>query len=112
MDFPTLAAEIEQLDPNASQDQVAQIAMLMLRSGAESQQLQQTDVVHNLFNDIKIRLNAACDQHAAMTDEIQSLACSDPRQYSPDEVWVLVRAIKVQCQLLETYTGNDQFSIA
>ena len=53
-----------------------------------------------------VRLQAATDQHAAMTEELESLARSDPREFTPDQIWVLIRAIKVQGQILQLYLGE------
>jgi hypothetical protein len=53
-----------------------------------------------------LRLQAATDQHAAMTEELESLARSDPRKFTPEQIWVLIRAIKVQSQILQLYVGD------
>jgi hypothetical protein len=45
-------------------------------------------------------LQLATDQHAAMTQELEDLAASDPSSFSQDQIWVLIRAIKVQSQVL------------
>ena len=52
-----------------------------------------------------MRLQAATDQHAAMTEELEDLAQTDPRQFSSDQIWILIRAIKVQSQILQMYVG-------
>ena len=36
----------------------------------------------------------------------QTMAGSDPRQFTPEQVWVLIRAIKVQSQILQMYLGG------
>ena len=53
-----------------------------------------------------IRLQAATDQHAAMTEDLEDLAQSDPASFTMDQVWVLIRAIKVQSQILQLYVGQ------
>ena len=53
-----------------------------------------------------LRLQAATDQHAAMTEELESLARSDPQRFTPDQIWILIRAIKVQSQILQLYVGE------
>ena len=57
-----------------------------------------------------LRLQAATDQHAAMTEELESLARSDPRRFTPDQIWVLIRAIKVQSQILQLYRRASRCS--
>jgi hypothetical protein len=41
-----------------------------------------------------------------MTDELERLAKSDPRKFTPDQIWILIRAIKVQGQILQLYIGD------
>ncbi len=48
-----------------------------------------------------MRLQVATDQHAAVTRELQELARSDPQEFRAQQIWILIRAIKVQSQLLE-----------
>ena len=55
---------------------------------------------------MSLRLQAATDQHAAMTQELEDLAQSDPDKFSQEQIWVLIRAIKVQSQILELYLGE------
>jgi hypothetical protein len=47
----------------------------------------------------------------AMTHELESLAKSDPRKFTPDQIWVLIRAIKVQSQVLRLYVGDPAFEL-
>ena len=53
----------------------------------------------------------ATDQHAAMTAELEELASGDPQKFSPDQIWVLVRAIKVQSQILQLYVGGEVMDV-
>jgi hypothetical protein len=48
----------------------------------------------------------ATDQHAAMTEELEELAASDPKSFNQDQIWILIRAIKVQSQVLQMYVGH------
>jgi glucose-6-phosphate-specific signal transduction histidine kinase len=58
-----------------------------------------------------LKLQAATDQHAAMTEELDALTQSDPRKFSADQIWVLIRAIKVQSQILQMYVGEPQLKV-
>ena len=60
----------------------------------------------NWTSHLSLKLQAATDQHQAMTEELESLAASDPKKFSPDQIWVLIRAIKVQSQILQLYVGE------
>ena len=56
-------------------------------------------------------LHAATDQHAAMTAELETLADSDPKQFDREQIWVLLRAIKVQSQILQMYLGDAEIDV-
>jgi hypothetical protein len=58
-----------------------------------------------------LRLQAATDQHAAMTEELEMLAKSDPRLFTAEQIWVLIRAIKVQSQILQLYVGAPPLDV-
>jgi len=51
------------------------------------------------------------DQHAAMTEELEDLARSDPKKFTPDQIWILIRAIKVQSQVLQLYLGEPALDV-
>ena len=68
--------------------------------------LDDDDLLTATWRDASLRLQAATDQHAAMTEELESLARSDPREFTPEQIWVLIRAIKVQGQILQLYLGE------
>ena len=42
-----------------------------------------------------------------MTQELEELASSDPEKFTRDQIWVLIRAIKVQSQVLQMYVGRS-----
>ena len=46
-----------------------------------------------------------------MTEELESLARSDPREFTPEQIWVLIRAIKVQGQILQLYLGEPVYDV-
>jgi hypothetical protein len=60
---------------------------------------------------MQMRLQAATDQHAAMTRELEELAESDPTKFCPERIWVLIRAIKVQSQILQMYLGQPTLDV-
>ena len=53
-----------------------------------------------------LRLQAVTDQHAAMTEELETLASVTPTSFTLEQVWTLIRAIKVQSQVLQLYVGQ------
>ncbi len=68
------------------------------------------DSLRRHYNDVTLELQSATDQHAAVSEELDSLASSQPCEFSPDHVWTLVRAIKVQSRCLQIYLGREKAS--
>jgi len=101
-----LAARIQQLQPDAAARDVARLCLLLANSTDDVSKLQDERELTAAWREMGLRLQAATDQHAAMTEELESLARSDPRRFTPDQIWVLIRAIKVQSQILQLYVGE------
>lgn len=57
--------------------------------------------------EISLQLNAAGDQHAALAEELDSLAAVSPCDFSPEHLFALVRAIRVQSRMLNMYLGPE-----
>ena len=106
MNCHELAAEIEQLEPYATPQDVARLCLLLTTAVDDLTALDDSDVLSEAWHDTGLRLQAATDQHAAMTHELEKLAASDPKEFQPEQIWVLVRAIKVQSQILQMYLGE------
>ena len=101
-----LAAWIEDYRPGADSRDVARLCLLLCNAVERLDDLQDQRRFAEIWRDVGLRLQAATDQHAAMTEELDSLARTDPQRFSPEQIWILVRAIKVQSQLLELYVGS------
>jgi hypothetical protein len=106
MNCQQLAARIEAIQPEALPRDVARLCLLLTNYVENLDDLCDEDRLSATWRDMGIKLQAATDQHAAMTEELESLANSDPRDFTPDQIWVLIRAIKVQSQVLQLYVGN------
>ena len=89
---------------------VARLCLLLANSTDDVSKLQDERELTAAWREMGLRLQAATDQHAAMTEELESLARSDPRRFTPDQIWVLIRAIKVQSQILQLYVGEALLS--
>ena len=101
-----LAARIEKMQPHAMPRDVARLCLLLTNSISEIAALGDENRLADAWQEMGLRLQAATDQHAAMTDELEQLAHCDPARFTPDQIWVLVRAIKVQSQILQLYVGQ------
>ncbi len=100
-----LAARIEQLQPQAMPRDVARLCLLLANYVDDLAELADDERLSEAWQEMGIRLQAATDQHAAMTAELERLAQGDPRQFTMEQVSVLIRAIKVQSQILQLYVG-------
>ena len=101
-----LAEQIEQLQPDASPQDVARLCLLLTNSVEDLQELRDRKSLQDAWKRTGLKLQVATDQHAAMTQELEDLAATDPQTFSQDQIWVLIRAIKVQSQILQMYVGH------
>lgn len=106
-----LANRIEQLAPHLSPVEVARLTTLIFNSIENHDELDLPQQFHHLWDDVNLRMQAANDQHMAMTQELETLAKSDPRKFTPDQIWILIRAIKVQSQVLRLYVGDPAYEL-
>lgn len=106
-----LAERIERMQSNAEPRDVARLCLLLSNCVEDLADLEDEKRLTAAWQDMGLRLQAATDQHAAMTDELDELAHSDPRKFSPEQIWVLIRAIKVQSQILQLYVGHPLIDV-
>ena len=101
-----LAQQIERLQPSASPQDVARLCLLLANTVDELDSLRDQRALQDAWKRTGLKLQVATDQHAAMTEELERLAASDPERFTRDQIWVLIRAIKVQSQVLQMYVGH------
>jgi hypothetical protein len=101
-----LAEQIERLQPSAAPQDVARLCLLLTNSVDELDELRDQRALHDAWKRTGLKLQVATDQHAAMTEELEALAASDPKTFTQDQIWILIRAIKVQSQVLQMYVGH------
>jgi hypothetical protein len=106
-----LANRLEQLQPGAGTKDVARLCLLLSNAIENVDDLEDEGVLTEAWKEVGLRLQAATDQHAAMTEELERLARSDPRKFTPDQIWVLIRAIKVQSQVLQLYVDGSALDV-
>jgi hypothetical protein len=105
MNCAELAQRIEQIEPEAAARDVARLCLLLTNLVREVEELNDDDRLRDAWQEMGLKLQAATDQHAAMTEELEDLARSDPQTFTAEQIWVLLRAIKVQSQVLQLYVG-------
>jgi hypothetical protein len=101
-----LAQQIEKLQPNASPQDVARLCLLLTNTVDDLASLRDRRALQEAWKRTGLQLQVATDQHAAMTEELEELAASDPKSFNQDQIWILIRAIKVQSQVLQMYVGH------
>lgn len=106
-----LAARIERLEPNALPRDVARLCLLLTNTVSDVSELENDNRLCQAWQEMGLKLQAATDQHAAMTEELEQLASSEPTSFTTEQIWVLLRAIKVQSQVLQLYVGLPQIEV-
>lgn len=106
-----LSQHIERLQPNATPQDVARLCLLLSNAVDDLDLLRDQRALHDAWKRTGLKLQVATDQHAAMTQELEDLAASDPQSFSQDQIWILVRAIKVQSQVLQMYVGHPLLDV-
>jgi hypothetical protein len=106
-----LAQRIETIRPGADVRDVARLCLLLSNASDNIEALGSDDHLANAWQEMDLRLQAATDQHAAMTEDLEDLARSDPQKFSPEQIWILIRAIKVQSQILQLYVGEPALDV-
>jgi len=106
MNCQELADRIQRLQPEADTRDVARLCLLLANTADDVAALSDEQILTEAWREAGLKLQLATDQHAAMTEELESLARSDPRRFAPEQIWVLIRAIKVQSQILQLYVGQ------
>lgn len=111
MNCHELAQHIEQIQPAATPQDVARLCLLLANEYSDLADLGDKQALQSAWKETGLRLQLATDQHAAMTQELEELAQSDPKSFSQEQVWVLIRAIKVQSQILQLYVGHPLIDV-
>lgn len=110
MNCHQLAQRLHELQPSLPPTDVARLTLMILNQTSDESLLVDDEKLTTAWRSASFRLEAASDQHAAVAEELDSLCSDGPIEFSPDQLWVLLRAVRVQGQILELYT--DQPSLA
>lgn len=111
MNCQQLARNIEEMQPEASPQDVARLCLLLTNEYDQLESFKDEQLLQSAWKETGLRLQLATDQHAAMTQELEELANSDPKSFTQEQVWVLIRAIKVQSQILQMYVGHPVLDV-
>lgn len=85
--------------------ELVRMALLICNRNQDLSRFDQPAVLQREYREITLQLQAATDQHGAVAEELDALASTEPCHFSPDHLWTLIRAIKVQNHILHMYLG-------
>lgn len=91
--------------PGAPAAEVFRMAMLLCHAAPAVEALSDDQLRAKLLSDIRLQIAMHEDQHSAIASELDSLASTEPCEFNANHLWTLIRAIKVQSQLLNFYLG-------
>lgn len=101
-----LAQRIESMQGDLSPIDVARLCLLILNQDPDAALLMDDESLEKLRKQTVFRMESAADQHAAITRELEAFAESDPVTFDPEQLWMLLRAVKIQGQVLELYLNE------
>ncbi|SMP74881.1 hypothetical protein SAMN06265222_11862 [Neorhodopirellula lusitana] len=105
-----LAEQLAQDRPDLSPVEIARLCLILLNGENEPARLQDPKTRDQAWQSACFRFELATDQHAAVAEEVDQMFGDSPVAFSPDQLWTLTRAVKVQSQMLELFT--EQVSLA
>src|SRR5262249_24094483 len=79
-----LAAQTRRLRPGADPRAAARLCLLLATFVDDVDTLDDEDRLQKAWQDMSIRLQAATDQHPAMTEELESLAGSSSQEFTAE----------------------------
>lgn len=100
-----LTMQLAELRPDLPPAELLRLALLLALQNPDLRVLENGGELERQCQEIGLHLSATSDQHAAVADELDSLAATAPCDFSPSHLWTLVRAIKVQNQIINLYLG-------
>lgn len=109
MKLHELAERIEQAEPNAEPFDVARLCVLMTNYVGDLETLGE-EAFEQKWDEMGLRLQAVTDQHEAIANELKVLSRKPPEEINHDDIWTLMRIIKVQAQVLRMYTAPPEWS--
>ncbi len=105
MELCELLGRISELRGDAEPTELCRMALLICNRNPDLGKLDAPGALEHMYREVTLQLQSATDQHGAVAEELDSLASTEPCQFSPNHLWTLIRAIKVQSHILHMYLG-------
>ncbi|TWU01496.1 hypothetical protein [Neorhodopirellula pilleata] len=106
MNCHELAEQLAADRPDLTPVEVARLCLILLNRERSPERLRDPKARLAAWRNASFRFEAASDQHEAIVDELDQMLGDAPIEFSPDQLWTLLRAVKVQSQMLELYTDQ------
>jgi hypothetical protein len=106
-----LCERIDRLFPDIDDSLKVQFCLFTYRAKQQESINLSDDELTRLCKQFRIRLEHNSDQYAAVTCELQEMAKTDPAKFGRDQVWTMLRAIKIQDQLLKLHIGGEPLNV-
>ncbi len=106
MNCQLLAQQIERLMPDAKVRDVARLCLLLVNHVSDPTVLADETKLGEAWRTVMLRMQGASEQHAAMVEDLERIAIDQPDKLSPEQIWTLIRALRVQGQILNLYLGD------
>jgi hypothetical protein len=102
MNLYEIISSIRSLRPDATDEQLVRLTLMMLVSGEELRE----DCLPETLVFVEQSNRQRNDQLSAVAEELDSLASTQPSEFCPSHIWTLLKAIRVQKQMLDLYEGD------
>ena len=103
-----LANKIEEINPLADARDIARMCALICNAVVDRNRLADDEYFLQSWEEVNLRLQAAADQHAAVTEELETFVGKEPEELTVAQIGALARSIKIQNQLLLFYIGESK----
>ena len=110
MNCQRLAAEIQRLQPQATTHDVARLCLLLTNTVDDLTEFEDQALLCQAWQNVTLRLQAIADQHEAMTEDLESITRANGEELTAEQILILLRALKVQHQVLDLYLGKPAVS--
>jgi len=102
MNLLNLLSSTQALRPASNDQQLIRLMLVMLVS---NQQITEESLPECLII-AEQSMRMIEDQTAAVAEELDSVALSQPSEFSPSHIWTLLKAIRVQKQMFDLYDST------
>lgn len=105
-----LATKIQHLQPHWKTPDVAEMC-LMLSVSDDLEEITDENELSSKCSTLHLKRQHVTEQYGAVLEELDELAQSDPSKFGREQIWVLLRAIKIQDQIIKLHLGGSPLDV-